>query len=78
MHEIKDGMYGDVGGMLCVNVPGSNKAEVVPSHIKVTREKDGTMTLHGPLYVFVGGVLHSAFLIHDEWFVQPTARRLVA
>jgi hypothetical protein len=75
IHEITDGTYGVIGEGLYVHVPGAPRAELVPRHVKVTHEKDGTLTLHGPLYTMISGTLHSAFLIHDEWFVQQTATR---
>lgn len=75
IHEIPEGEWGDVGGRVFVRPPGAHVAFVVPDHVTVVREPDGTLTLMGPLHHMKDSVLRSCFLIHDEWFCLEMNRR---
>ena len=75
MHEIPEGGFGEVGGLVFVHPDGCMNMRL-PGYVTLIKEKDGTQTLSGPVVATrsADGVVCNCFLIHDVWHVMPIAR----
>lgn len=67
MHEIEVGQVENVGGSQYVYPPWANRPVIVPSHVDVFEEKDGTKTLSGEIHLKTDDGLYACYLIHGSW-----------
>lgn len=74
IHEIEQGQVEDVGGIKYVRPPWSNRAVLLPSHLDLFEEKDGTKTLSGELHLKTDEGLFACYLIHGSWSRHPIGR----
>jgi hypothetical protein len=72
IHELADGMIGEVGGIPFVHPAGCWSMRL-PNYVSLIEEPDRTQTLSGPVTATRSqdGVVCNAFLIHDVWYVLP-------
>jgi hypothetical protein len=67
IHEICRGDIEDVGGIKYVHPPWANRPMLLPTHVDVFEEADGTKTLSGEIHVKTNEGLFACYLIHGSW-----------
>ena len=67
LHEMERGTVADIGGIEYVWPPDARRSVLLPKHIDLIKEQDGTQTLSGPLDVTTHEGVFVYYLIHGNW-----------
>ena len=75
LHEVEYcGAPEDVGGLKYVFPPEANRPVLLPAHLEIFEERDGTQTLSGPIDIKNDKGLFACYMIHSNWTSHKIGR----